>query len=292
MGLFSKIRASVRGFFDDFTGANDDFFDELEERLIMSDVGAELSSRCVEQLREIVKTNGLRGGEEIRLELQKILLSVFPNNAASDFKAPLLILVIGVNGVGKTTTIGKLAARYTAEGKKVLLAAGDTFRAAAADQLAIWAERSGAELVRGLEGGDPGAVIFDSIKAAKARGSDVIICDTAGRLQNKTNLMKELEKINRIIDRELPDSARENLLVIDAATGQNGLHQAKEFTNTAALTGLVLTKLDGTAKGGIVFSIAEQLKVPVKYVGLGEKVGDLADFNAEEFTNAILSGDR
>ncbi|MDR2606563.1 MAG: signal recognition particle-docking protein FtsY, partial [Oscillospiraceae bacterium] len=254
MSFFSKIRASVRGFFDDFTGANDEFFEELEERLILSDLGAELSSRCVEQLRERVKSDGLRGGEEIRQELKRILLAIFdvsevaPPNGGS----PLIILVIGVNGVGKTTTIGKLAVRYKAHGKKVLLAAGDTFRAAAADQLAIWAERSGAELIRGLEGGDPGAVIYDAIQAAKARGSDVIICDTAGRLHNKANLMKELEKINRIIERELPSAARENLLVIDAATGQNGLYQAREFTGIAALTGLVLTKLDGTAKGGIV----------------------------------------
>jgi fused signal recognition particle receptor len=190
--------------------------------------------------------------------------------------------------VGKTTTIGKLAARYVKAGRKVLLAAGDTFRAAAADQLTIWAERSGANIVRGKEGGDPGAVIFDAIAAAKARGANVIICDTAGRLHNKANLMKELEKLGKIIARELPDAAVEKLLVIDAATGQNGLFQAKEFASSTGLTGLVLTKLDGTAKGGIVFAVAEQLKVPVKLVGLGEQVGDLADFSASDFVDAIL----
>jgi fused signal recognition particle receptor len=297
MKLFDKIKASVRGFFDDFSGVNDEFFDELEERLIMSDVGAELSAGCVDNLRDAVKQYGLRGAEEIRSELKKIMLNIFAEtNALSENTLmqgnPLLILVIGVNGVGKTTTIGKLAARYTAQGKKVLLVAGDTFRAAAADQLSVWAQRTGAEIIRGVEGGDPGAVVFDGLQAAKARHTDVIICDTAGRLHNKANLMKELEKINRIITREMPDAARENLLVIDAATGQNGLLQAREFTGAADLTGLVLTKLDGTAKGGIVFAVVKELGIPVKLAGIGEQVDDLVDFDAEEFTDAILSGDR
>ncbi|MDR3149525.1 MAG: signal recognition particle-docking protein FtsY [Oscillospiraceae bacterium] len=297
MKLFDKIKASVRGFFDDFSGVNDEFFDELEERLIMSDIGAELSAGCVDNLRDAVKQYGLRGAEEIRSELKKILLSIFAEaNALSENTLtqgnPILILVIGVNGVGKTTTIGKLAARYTAQGKKVLLVAGDTFRAAAADQLSVWAQRTGAEIIRGVEGGDPGAVVFDGLQAAKARHTDVIICDTAGRLHNKANLMKELEKINRIITREMPDAARENLLVIDAATGQNGLLQAREFTGAADLTGLVLTKLDGTAKGGIVFAVVKELGIPVKLAGIGEQIEDLVYFDAEEFTDAILSGDR
>ncbi|MDR2530928.1 MAG: signal recognition particle-docking protein FtsY [Oscillospiraceae bacterium] len=294
MGFFSKLRASVRGFFDDFTGANDEFFDELEERMILSDVGAELSARCVERLRERVKADGLRTAADIRGELKRIMLAIFesrPADSTVSTVAPCLILVVGVNGVGKTTTIGKLASRFRAAGKRVLLVAGDTFRAAAADQLTVWAERSGAEIVRGKEGGDPGAVVFDGLQAAKARRPDVIICDTAGRLHNKSNLMKELEKINRIIERELPDASRETLLVVDAATGQNGLLQAKQFTESAGVTGLVLTKLDGTAKGGIVFAVADQLGIPVKYVGVGEAVDDLAEFNAEEFVDAILAGD-
>ncbi|MDR0818627.1 MAG: signal recognition particle-docking protein FtsY [Oscillospiraceae bacterium] len=296
MRLFDKIKASVRGFFDDFTGANDEFFDELEERLILSDLGAELSSNCVEQLRERVKSKGLRGAGEIKDELKDILLAIFtpsespPLPSLKEGGNAVVILVIGVNGVGKTTTIGKLAAQYKQSGKKVLLVAGDTFRAAAADQLAIWAERSGSELVRGPEGGDPGAVIYDGLQAAKARSSDVVICDTAGRLHNKTNLMKELEKINRIIDREMPEATRENLLVIDAATGQNGLIQAKQFTEVTGVTGLVLTKLDGTAKGGIVFAVTEQLGIPVKYAGIGESVADLVEFDAEDFVDAILAG--
>ncbi|MDR2360368.1 MAG: signal recognition particle-docking protein FtsY [Oscillospiraceae bacterium] len=296
MKLFDKLKASVRGFFDDFTGVNDEFFEELEERLILSDVGAALSAEFVNELRGCVKQKGLNGSEEIRGELKRIMLGVFAQSLAERGNipasgTPLLILVIGVNGVGKTTTIGKLAARYTALGKKVLLIAGDTFRAAAAEQLSAWARRVGAEIVRGTEGGDPGAVVFDGLQAAKARRSDVIICDTAGRLHNKTNLMKELEKINRVITREMPNAARENLLVIDAATGQNGLLQAREFTAAADLTGIALTKLDGTAKGGIVFAVAGELGIPVKLAGIGERPDDLIDFDAEEFTDAILSGD-
>ncbi|MDR0936583.1 MAG: signal recognition particle-docking protein FtsY [Oscillospiraceae bacterium] len=320
MKFFEKIKASLtktttnvatslRGAFDAFTGANDEFFDDLEERLILSDAGADFASRVVAELREIVKAKGLRGAEEIKAELAKLIAAAFPQPGEAtlaptfDAETPVgarlaspgcasptmqIILMVGVNGVGKTTTIGKLAANYVSEGKRVLLAAGDTFRAAAADQLEIWAKRANCEIVRGKEGGDPAAVIYDAIAAAKARGCDVVICDTAGRLHNKSNLMKELEKIDRVITREAPEAARQTLLVIDAVTGQNGLFQAKEFSKTATVTGVVLTKLDGTAKGGIVIAIAEQLKIPVVYVGTGEKQDDLIQFDAEDFANAIV----
>lgn len=301
MGFFEKIKnglsktrgnitSQLHGMFDSFTGANEEFFDELEETLIMADLGAELAVGTVDKLRERVKKNGIRGCDGIKAELADILtdILVFEDREIKLDTVPSVILVVGVNGVGKTTTIGKLAARYTAAGKKVLLCAGDTFRAAAAQQLEIWAQRAGADIVRHGEGSDPGAVIFDGIAAAKARGADVIICDTAGRLHNKTNLMNELSKLNRIIDRELPGACRENLLVIDATTGQNGLIQAKQFGQAAALTGLVLTKLDGTARGGIVFAVASELGIPVKLVGVGEKADDLLDFNAKEFVEALL----
>ena len=303
MGFFSKIkeglsktRANVtsrlQGMFDSFTGANDEFFDELEETLILSDVGVELATKTVDELRENVKRQGLHGAEEVRAELERLLREIvrFEDMSLHTDTKPSIILVIGVNGVGKTTTIGKLAARYVSEGKKVLLCAGDTFRAAAAEQLTIWAERSGADIVRHEEGSDPGAVIFDGIAAAKARGADVIICDTAGRLHNKQNLMNELAKIDRIITRELPEASRENLLVIDATTGQNGLIQAKQFSGAAKVTGLVLTKLDGTARGGIVFAVCGELGIPVKLVGVGEKVGDLIDFDGDDFVRALLDG--
>ena len=301
MGFFSKIKEGLaktrnnisnqlHGMFDSFTGANDEFFDELEETLILADVGVEIATDCVDKLREIVKKNGVRGGEEIKAELAKILgeIVAFEDNSIKVDTKPSIILVIGVNGVGKTTTIGKLATRYVNEGKKVLLCAGDTFRAAAAEQLTIWAQRAGADIVKHEEGSDPGAVIFDGIAAAKARGADVIICDTAGRLHNKQNLMNELAKINRIIDRELPGATRENLLVIDATTGQNGLIQAKQFSNAANITGLVLTKLDGTARGGIVFAVCGELSIPVKLVGVGEKAEDLIDFDGDDFVRALL----
>ena len=301
MGFFSKIKEGLaktrnnisnqlHGMFDSFTGANDEFFDELEETLILADVGVEIATESVDKLREIVKKNGIRGGEEIKAELAKILgeIVAFEDNSIKADTKPSIILVIGVNGVGKTTTIGKLATRYVKEGKKVLLCAGDTFRAAAAEQLTIWAQRAGADIVKHEEGSDPGAVIFDGIAAAKARGADVIICDTAGRLHNKQNLMNELAKINRIIDRELPGATRENLLVIDATTGQNGLIQAKQFSNAANITGLVLTKLDGTARGGIVFAVCGELSIPVKLVGVGEKAEDLIDFDGDDFVRALL----
>jgi len=285
-----NISTQLQSMFDSFTGANEEFFEELEETLIMADLGAELAMRCVDKLSELTKQRGLRGPEELREALSEILLEILISSGEgiSLNTKPSVILMIGVNGVGKTTTIGKLAARFTKEGKRVLLCAGDTFRAAAAEQLSEWAGRSGADIVRHEEGSDPGAVVFDAISAAKAREVDIIICDTAGRLHNKQNLMNELNKISRIIDRELPGADRETLLVIDATTGQNGLIQAKQFREAARVTGLVLTKLDGTAKGGIVFAIADELGLPVRYVGVGEQVDDLIDFEPREFVNALL----
>jgi fused signal recognition particle receptor len=277
--------------FDAFTGANEEFFEELEEALIRADAGTRIAVSSVSMLRERVRQKGLRKGDEIKEELQDILTDLFPQDVQSlklDTK-PSIILVIGVNGVGKTTTIGKLASKFTAENKRVLLCAGDTFRAAAAEQLAIWAERAKADIVRHAEGSDPGAVIYDGIQAAKARGCDILICDTAGRLHNKQNLMNELSKISRIIDRELPGADRETLLVIDATTGQNGLIQAKAFSEVTGVSGVVLTKLDGTAKGGIVFAVAGELNIPVKLIGVGEKAEDLMKFEAAEFVRALLS---
>ncbi len=276
--------------FASFTGANEEFFEELEETLILADLGVETTEKAVSKLREATKREGYLKGEDIQRELGNILTEIIDIDC-SGLKLetkPSVILTIGVNGVGKTTTIGKLALKYKGEGKKVLLCAGDTFRAAAAEQLTVWAQRSGAEIVRHEEGSDPASVIFDGIAAAKARGSDIIICDTAGRLHNKSNLMNELNKISRIIDRELPGADRETLLVIDATTGQNGLIQAREFKETAGITGLVLTKLDGTAKGGIVFAIADRLQVPVKLIGIGEKPEDLIEFDARTFVEALL----
>ena len=301
MGFFDKIKqgltrtkqnmaVSLNNMCASFTGENEEFFEELEETLILSDAGVETSLAAVEKLRSRVKERGLRGGEEVRAALAEILtdvLNVGDRELKLDTK-PAVILVVGVNGVGKTTTIGKLAARLHGQGKKVLLCAGDTFRAAAAEQLTVWAERAGADIVRHEEGSDPAAVVFDAISAAKARGADVIICDTAGRLHNKQNLMNELAKISRVIARELPDADVETLLVLDATTGQNGLIQAKQFKETTGLTGLVLTKLDGTAKGGIVFAIAGELGLPVKYVGVGEQVDDLMPFEPEGFVEALL----
>ncbi len=298
MGIFEKIknglsktRKSLTGIFDSFTGANDEFFDELEETLITADLGVDLAVSTVDRLRTKVKSEGIRGAEDIREELTKLLTEQLrsQDSALKLTTVPSIILMIGVNGVGKTTTIGKLAARYTAEGKKVLLCAGDTFRAAAGEQLNIWAARSGAEIVRHEEGSDPGAVVFDGIAAAKARKTDVIICDTAGRLHNKANLMNELSKINRIIDRELPGADRENLLVLDATTGQNGLIQARQFSEAAGVTGLVLTKLDGTAKGGIAFAVAGELGIPIKLIGVGEQMDDLLDFDPENYVRALLA---
>ena len=298
MGFFDKIkqglektRRQMGGLFAEFTGENEEFFEELEDSLILADAGADTAMKAVEELRERVRTNGLRGAEEVKAALVDILaerLSVGSFELQLETR-PSVILMVGVNGVGKTTTIGKLAARFTAEGKKVLLAAGDTFRAAAAEQLTVWAERANCEIVKHGEGSDPGAVVFDALTAAKARGSDIVIIDTAGRLHNKANLMNELAKIRRIVLRELPDADLETLMVIDATTGQNGLIQAKQFSDTAAITGIVLTKLDGTAKGGIVFAIANDMGVPVKYVGVGEGVDDLMPFEPKSFAEALLS---
>ena len=300
MGFFSKIGAglkktrdsimgSVNSMLHAFTKIDEELFEELEEILIMGDVGAPTSARICEELRRKVKEQGitdpamikgllaetvaemLRGGQELRLTTK-----------------PSVILVIGVNGVGKTTTIGKLAARFRNEGKKVILGAADTFRAAAIEQLEIWADRSGADIVKHTQGADPAAVVFDSVAAAKARGADVVICDTAGRLHNKKNLMDELAKINRIIDRELPEADKEVLLVLDATTGQNAVNQAREFKNAAGITGIVLTKLDGTARGGVVLAIREDLDVPVKFIGVGEGVDDLQPFDPEDFARGLF----
>ena len=298
MGFFDKIkqglektRRQMGGLFADFTGENEEFFEELEDSLIMADAGAETAIEAVGDLRNVVRDEGLRGPEEVKGALVDILterLSVGSFELKLDTK-PSVILMVGVNGVGKTTTIGKLAARFTAEGKRVLLAAADTFRAAAAEQLTVWAERAHCEIVKHGEGSDPGAVVFDAVSAAKARGADIVIVDTAGRLHNKANLMNELAKIHRIITRELPEADLETLMVIDATTGQNGLIQAKQFGETAGITGIVLTKLDGTAKGGIVFAIANDMGVPVKYVGVGEGVDDLMPFEPKSFAEALLS---
>lgn len=298
MGFFDKIKAGLEktrrqmgGVFAEFTGENEEFYDELEEALIVADSGADTAFRAVAALREKVREEGLRGREEINAALVEILtelLSVGSFELKLETK-PSVILMVGVNGVGKTTTIGKLAAKYTAEGKKVLLAAGDTFRAAAAEQLTVWAERSGAEIVKHGEGSDPGAVVFDALTAAKARGTDIVIIDTAGRLHNKANLMNELAKIRRIITRELPEADVETLAVLDAVTGQNGLIQIKQFAETAELTGIVITKLDGTARGGIVFAIAKELGLPVKFIGVGEGVDDLMPFEPKSFSEALLS---
>jgi len=286
----AKTTRQIGALFASFTGADDDFYDGLEETLIMADLGAERAMSTVERLREEVLKEGLRGVDEIKTALAGILTEHLTavESAMKLETTPSVILVIGVNGVGKTTTIGKLALRYVEQGKKVLLCAGDTFRAAAGEQLSIWAKRAGADIIRREEGADPASVIYDGINAAKARGVDVIICDTAGRLHNKSNRMSELGKISRIIERELPDADKETLLVLDATTGQNGLIQARQFKESTNITGIVLTKLDGTAKGGIVFAIVDELKVPVKLIGVGEKPDDLIDFVSNDFSEAIL----
>ena len=301
MGFFDKIKQGLaktkknmsiqmNNMFSGFTGENEEFFDELEEALILADAGVETSVKAVENLRRLVKERGIRGGEGVKdafAEVMTEILEVGDKELKLGTK-PSVILMVGVNGVGKTTTTGKLAAKLKEQGKKVLFVAGDTFRAAAAEQLTIWADRTGADIVRHEEGSDPASVVFDGISAAKARGADVIVIDTAGRLHNKQNLMNELNKITRIINRELPDADKETLLVLDATTGQNGLIQAKQFKETADITGIVLTKLDGTAKGGIVFAIADEMKLPVKYIGVGESVDDLMPFEPEGFVEALL----
>ena len=280
---------SLDSVFAAFVKVDDDLLEELEEALILSDVGASTAAKIVAEVEKRAKLRKTTTADELRDLLREVLTdNMLDNQPLNTDGKPAVILVIGVNGVGKTTSIGKLAARYVNEGKKVMLSAADTFRAAAADQLEIWAKRAGADIVRHGEGADPAAVVFDSISAAKARGSDIIIVDTAGRLHNKANLMNELAKIDRVISRELPNASRETLLVLDATTGQNAVHQAEEFNKAAELTGIILTKLDGTAKGGIVIAISAGLGVPVKLVGVGEGIDDLIDFDRAAFLEAIL----
>ena len=289
MGIFSKLKQAWFGDVN-WEKLDDEFFDNLEESLILADVGVNIATEAVNSLRNAVFSYDMKDPEQVKAELRKILLQKLSvGDAALDTaKSPTVILVIGVNGVGKTTSIGKLAARLKGEGKKVLLCAGDTFRAAAADQLEIWANRAGVPILRQHEGADPGSVLCAALQAAKARDMDVVRCHTAGRLHNKQNLMNELAKLRKIIDRELPEAGRETLLVLDATTGQNGLIQARSFKETAGLTGIVLTKLDGTAKGGIVIAIARELGVPVKFVGVGEGIDDLKPFDPEEFVNDLF----
>ena len=299
MGFFEKIKAGLtrtkenigHSFDQLFAGElNDDFYDELEETLILGDMGVDTTMKAVEELRRRVKAEKIKDMEGARTCLRRVLTDMLQvgEPALKLDTTPSVALFIGVNGVGKTTTIGKLSARMKGEGHRVLMAAADTFRAAAADQLEIWSERSGVELVRQYEGADPGAVLFDALQAAKARNVDVVLCDTAGRLHNKANLMAELAKLSKIIDRECPSCDRETLLVLDATTGQNGLLQARSFKETAGLTGIVLTKLDGTAKGGIVVAIARELGVPVKLAGVGEGIDDLKPFDAHDYAEAII----
>ena len=301
MGFFDKIKqgltktrdalgATLGSVFSGFSEIDDDFYDELEESLILADLGVETSVKAAELLRKAVKEQHLKTTEEAKAALKEILTHMVDVGSAQlqlDTK-PSVILVIGVNGVGKTTTIGKIATQLTKQGKQVLLVAGDTFRAAAADQLAIWAERAGAGILRQHEGADPASVVYDGIQSAKAKGADVIIVDTAGRLHNKSNLMNELNKISRIVERELPEASREVLLVLDGTTGQNGLIQAKQFKEIAGVTSIAVTKLDGTAKGGIVIAVADALQVPVKFVGVGEQADDLMTFEAKAFVEALL----
>ena len=289
MGFFKKFKEAWLASMT-FDKLDDEFYEELEEALILADVGASTAADTVAQLRKRVSQKLLTRADEVKDALRDILAEKLDvgDTALRVDTQPSVVLIIGVNGVGKTTSIGKLAARLKSEGKKVLLCAGDTFRAAAADQLEIWANRAGVDIVRQHEGADPGAVLFDALQAAKARHADVVLCDTAGRLHNKQNLMNELAKLRKIIDRETPDAAKETLLVLDATTGQNGLIQARQFKETAGLTGIILTKLDGTAKGGIVVAIAQELQVPVKFVGVGEGIDDLRPFDAGEFTKELF----
>ena len=301
MGFFDKIKAGLTktrealsgtlgSVFSGFSEIDDDFYDELEESLILADLGVDTSVKAVGRLRKAVREQHLKTTEEAREALKEILVDMLSvgDTELNLSTHPSVILVIGVNGVGKTTTIGKIAKQLTSQGKKVMLVAGDTFRAAAADQLEIWAGRSGASIVRQHEGADQASVVFDGIQSAKARDVDVILIDTAGRLHNKTNLMNELNKISRIVARELPDAAKEVLLVLDGTTGQNGLIQAKQFKEIAGVTAIALTKLDGTAKGGIVIAVADALQIPVKFVGVGEQADDLMPFSAKEFVEALI----
>ena len=301
MGFFEKLKSGlaktkdalfkkVDDLFKSFVKVDEDMLEELEELLIMSDVGATSSEEIIERLREKIRDERITDPEDCKVALREILVDMIGEGEPLHLESkPSVILVIGVNGVGKTTSIAKIANRLKQNKKQVLLAAADTFRAAAIDQLQIWADRVGVELIKHSEGSDPAAVVFDAVAAAKKRGSDVLIIDTAGRLHNKKNLMDELARINRVIDRELPGASRETLLVLDATTGQNAVSQAKEFKHAADITGLVLTKLDGTAKGGIVFSIKQELNIPVKFIGVGEKYDDMQEFVAKDFVDALFT---
>lgn len=300
MGIFKKLgfglkktRENVSGAIEDVLGAyeeiNDDLYEELEEVLVMGDVGVKTAQDIVEELRKRVNKNEVRNPKHAKIIIQEIISDMLQGGEDMGLVTiPSIILVIGVNGVGKTTTIGKLASRYKAEGKKVILGAADTFRAAAIEQLEVWADRAGVDLIKHKEGADPAAVVFDTINAGIARDCDIIICDTAGRLHNKKNLMDELGKIYRVIDRELPWSDREILLVLDATTGQNAVNQAREFMNVAEITGIALTKLDGTARGGVVLAIKNELKLPVKFIGVGEGIDDLQPFDPSAFAKALF----
>jgi len=290
----SKTRDNIiRGIdsvFSGFSAIDEDFYEELEEILIMGDIGVNATTAIVERLKQQVKEKHLKEPQECKqLLVESIKEQMYVDDTAYDFeKKQSVIMVIGVNGVGKTTSVGKLAGKLKEDGRKVLIAAADTFRAAAGEQLSEWAKRAGVEMIGGKEGQDPASVVYDAVNAAKARNADVLLIDTAGRLHNKRNLMEELKKMNRIIDREFPDAHRENLIVLDGTTGQNALVQAREFGEVANLTGIILTKLDGTAKGGIIVAIQSELKVPVKYIGVGETIEDLQKFNSEEFVNALF----
>ena len=304
MGFFDKLKKSlaktresiseqVNNVFKVFVKVDEKFFEELEDALILSDMGMETTEYIISELRDRIKTKRLTDGNDVKEELKNIIGDILCENDCSMNieTVPSVILVIGVNGVGKTTSIGKLADFYKRQGKKVLLAAADTFRAAAIDQLDIWAKRADCDIIKHAEGSDPAAVVFDACKAAKARGTEILICDTAGRLHNKKNLMAELNKISRVIDRELGEASKEVLLVLDAATGQNALSQAKLFSEAAEISGIILTKLDGTAKGGVVVPISREQRIPVKFVGVGEKKEDLQEFNPYDFAKALFTNE-
>lgn len=304
MAFFQKIKEGLRKtrdgiskqideLFGVFRKVDEELFEELEEILVSGDVGIHTAEKICAELKKKVKTKNVTDAEDVKeLFIETVSELLDGGQELNIATSPSVILVIGVNGVGKTTTIGKLAANLKSEGKRVILSAADTFRAAAIEQLEIWAKRSGCDLVKHAEGSDPAAVVYDSIAAAKARNADVVICDTAGRLHNKKHLMDELAKISRIIERELPDADKEVLLVLDATTGQNAVNQAREFKNTAGLTGIILTKLDGTARGGVVIAIKEELGIPVKYIGVGEQIDDLQPFSAQEFARALFESDK
>lgn len=301
MGLFDRLKSGlektresfsekVNNVFKVFVKVDEDFFEELEEALIMADLGVETATYIIEKLRDVVKTKHISDSEEVKEELKNVISEIL---TGQDTKMhletkPSVILVIGVNGVGKTTSIGKMAAHYKSRGKKVILAAADTFRAAAIDQLDVWANRCGCEIIKHQENSDPAAVVFDACRAAAARGADILICDTAGRLHNKANLMAELNKISRVIERELPEADKEIMIVLDASTGQNAVSQAKLFSEAAEISGIILTKLDGTAKGGVVVSIAKEQNIPVKFIGVGETLEDLQEFDADSFAKALF----